>query len=385
MDRLISVANDSEQVSYTYDELNRRLSKKVASSSQQTEERYLYAGQDEIGACDPQGNITQLRVLGIGRGAEIGAAIAIELNGQAFAPIHDHNGNVASLLDNVGNVFETYRYSAFGEEQIYDTNNAPIDASINPWRFSSKRFDPETGFINFGRRYYSPSIGRFVTADPIGYEAGPNLYAYVLNNPLTHLDLYGLWATPCDDDRVINVLRERDGERHRQFEAERRENYYNHFGVHDFQGEYIHLPHGCNTAAQIDAYLDRQGIAANTNPFHVPNSDNYYIENGVKSRNAAVLFVNGILTPFQKCLNIAQRFSCIFGHHNIHFTHNQTRGIVLDILECIAHIVGIPTHSEKKLTEHIRERIESVGGVGSNGLVYLIAHSQGGLILSRAL
>ena len=235
LDRLISVANDSEQVSYTYDELNRRLSKKVASSSQQTEERYLYAGQDEIGACDPQGNIAQLRVLGIGRGAEIGAAIAIELNGQAFAPIHDHNGNVASLLDNVGNVFETYRYSAFGEEQIYDTNNAPIDASINPWRFSSKRFDPETGFINFGRRYYSPSIGRFVTADPIGYEAGPNLYAYVLNNPLTHLDLYGLWATPCDDDRVINVLRERDGERHRQFEAERRENYYNHFGVHDFR------------------------------------------------------------------------------------------------------------------------------------------------------
>jgi RHS repeat-associated protein len=50
---------------------------------------------------------------------------------------------------------------------------------INPWKFSSKRFDPETGFIYFGRRYYDPEIGRLITPDPAGFADGPNLYAYL--------------------------------------------------------------------------------------------------------------------------------------------------------------------------------------------------------------
>ncbi|MGE4574167.1 MAG: RHS repeat-associated core domain-containing protein [Parachlamydia sp.] len=54
------------------------------------------------------------------------------------------------------------------------------------------RTDPETDLIYFGRRYYDTQIARWITADPLGYEAGPNLYAYVNNSPLTSIDLYGL-------------------------------------------------------------------------------------------------------------------------------------------------------------------------------------------------
>jgi hypothetical protein len=46
--------------------------------------------------------------------------------------------------------------------------------------------------VYFGRRYYAPNIGRWITPDPIGFNDGPNLYAYVHNNPLTAIDLYGL-------------------------------------------------------------------------------------------------------------------------------------------------------------------------------------------------
>jgi len=74
-------------------------------------------------------------------------------------------------------VHETYRYSAFGEEQLFDENNTFQDSVSNPWRFSSKRTNPETGFIFFGRRYYSSLIGRFLTPDPVGFSDGPNLYA----------------------------------------------------------------------------------------------------------------------------------------------------------------------------------------------------------------
>jgi len=47
---------------------------------------YLYQGENEIGCADSQGTITELRLLGIGIDAEIGAAIALELQGKTYAP-----------------------------------------------------------------------------------------------------------------------------------------------------------------------------------------------------------------------------------------------------------------------------------------------------------
>ena len=76
-------------------------------------------------------------------------------------------------------------YSAFGEEEL-------SGSVISPWRFASKRFDPESGLIFFGRRYYAPTVGRFLTPDPIGFTDGPNLYSYVHNCPLILVDPYGL-------------------------------------------------------------------------------------------------------------------------------------------------------------------------------------------------
>ena len=47
-------------------------------------------------------------------------------------------------------------------------------------------------FLYNGFRYYDPEIGRYVSADPIGQLGGPNIYAYVLNNPLNAVDPLGL-------------------------------------------------------------------------------------------------------------------------------------------------------------------------------------------------
>jgi RHS repeat-associated protein len=171
LDRLIEVHNGSDVTVYTYDSFHRRLSKKQNGVAI----LYLYQNQNEIGALN-QGEITQLRILGVTYGAEIGGAIALELNGKVYAPIHDPHGNIVALLDTNGNHVEGYRYTAFGEIQVFPENT--VD---NPWRFSSKRYDTETGFVYFGRRYYDPVIGRWTTPDPAGYADGPNLYAYVHN------------------------------------------------------------------------------------------------------------------------------------------------------------------------------------------------------------
>ncbi len=43
----------------------------------------------------------------------------------------------------------------------------------------------ETGLVYFGKRYYDPSIGRWISSDPAGAIDGPNLYAFVHNNPFS--------------------------------------------------------------------------------------------------------------------------------------------------------------------------------------------------------
>ena len=182
LDRIIQVETEGQFFTYSYDERNRRLKK----SSLHNTEFYLYVDQNEVGSCNQEGQLIEYRLLGNARGAEIGGAVALELEGSFYTPIHDFQGSVALLLQSGKQVAASYSYSAFGEETLSNT--------LCPWRFSSKRVDEETGFIYFGRRYFDPTTARWITPDPLGFDAGPNLYAYVLNSPLTHFDTYGLHA-----------------------------------------------------------------------------------------------------------------------------------------------------------------------------------------------
>ncbi|MDB6081211.1 MAG: rhs family protein [Chlamydiia bacterium] len=201
MHRLTEVAEEGSFHScYFYDSLNRRLAKRITywdariggwGTSQLL--RYIYLGEREVGALNEAGELVEFRALGRGKGAEIGASVALELNSKLFCPLHDHRGNIIALIDaESGKVVEAMRYSAFGEERAL-----PKYRNTSPWRFASKRFDKETGFSYFGKRYYLPTAGRWITPDPLGFGDGPNMYAYVLNSPMLLFDPYGL--SFCDD------------------------------------------------------------------------------------------------------------------------------------------------------------------------------------------
>jgi RHS repeat-associated protein len=69
-----------------------------------------------------------------------------------------------------------------------------IETPSSSWRFSSKRHDPESGFIYFGERYYDPGMGRWITRDSLGTADGPNPYAHVKNNPVNSIDPTGLFC-----------------------------------------------------------------------------------------------------------------------------------------------------------------------------------------------
>lgn len=184
LDRLVEVNKGELSYRYIYDAFHRRLSRQVVQSGNEISfQQYLYSNDREIGVLE-EDTISQLRVLGTGIG-DVGAAVLYELAGKQYVPVHDLCGNVSVLVDEDGHV-DVNRYTAFGEELS--------ESKVSPWRFSSKRVDEETGWSYFGRRYYDASWGRWTTADPAWYADGPNLYAYVHNNPHRYCDPDGLSA-----------------------------------------------------------------------------------------------------------------------------------------------------------------------------------------------
>lgn len=63
---------------------------------------------------------------------------------------------------------------------------------MNPFRFTAREFDAETGLSYYRARYYDPTTGRFLSEDPIEFHAGIDFYRYVGNNPTTLDDPSGL-------------------------------------------------------------------------------------------------------------------------------------------------------------------------------------------------
>src|SRR6202166_2046285 len=79
-----------------------------------------------------------------------------------------------------------YTYDSFGKL------TASTGSLVNPFQYTGREFDTETGLYYYRARYYDPSVGRFASLDPEGYADGPDPYVYVGNNPLISVDPLGL-------------------------------------------------------------------------------------------------------------------------------------------------------------------------------------------------
>jgi RHS repeat-associated protein len=101
---------------------------------------------------------------------------------------YDGNGNVVALVSaNTGTETARYEYGPFGEP-IRVTGPA---AALNPFRFSTKRTDSTTDLVLYEYRAYSPTIGRWVSRDPIEEEGGVNLAGVAGNDFLNSFDVLG--------------------------------------------------------------------------------------------------------------------------------------------------------------------------------------------------
>ena len=166
--------SDQKRVSYLYDPFGRCLVRKLLDSKSKkvlSTERLLFLGDQEIGSLDENSKIQQLKIPGIEGEQFSSQSISIELNGQYYTPAHNIEGNLIALVDPTSlNIVESYTYTAFGEEIVYDSLGIPGKESKlnNPWRYREKRKDPTTGFLLFGCRHYDPEVGRWISPDPLG-------------------------------------------------------------------------------------------------------------------------------------------------------------------------------------------------------------------------
>jgi RHS repeat-associated protein len=62
----------------------------------------------------------------------------------------------------------------------------------NPFRYTGREWDSETGIYYYRARYYDQQVGRFWSEDPIQWGAGPNAYRYTRNQPNNLVDPTGL-------------------------------------------------------------------------------------------------------------------------------------------------------------------------------------------------
>ena len=187
---------------FKYDYLGRRVQKRSENVTAGTDvySRYLYDGNNLIAEFNATsttiGSLLRSYTWGLDLAGSltatggVGALVQItdHATSTSYFPTFDGNGNVASLLNaSSGAVVAAYEYSPFGEL----LRCAGSYATSNPFRFSTKFTDDESGLVYYGHRYYSPGLGRFINRDPIEEAGGLNLYGFCGNDGVNGIDCLG--------------------------------------------------------------------------------------------------------------------------------------------------------------------------------------------------
>lgn len=163
---------------YTYDPFGRRISKSVNG----TATYYFYDNEDILFEYDATGVIGNRYAHGLG----IDEPLALITEKGVYFYHADGLGSITSLTDSASKAVQTYEYDSFGK--LKDLKNR----IKQPYTFTGREWDRETGTYYFRARTLDPVAGRFTQKDPIGFSGGVNNYVYVKDRPTVFIDPWGL-------------------------------------------------------------------------------------------------------------------------------------------------------------------------------------------------
>ena len=177
-------------VEFVYDGFDRRIKKSIGIDSSNTDDvthtHFIYDREDVIAefvAMGTDGALTN-RYL---HGPAVDQIFAQQHGSNSLWYLADHVGSVRDLTDSAGNVTDHLVYDSFGNLM----NTSDVSFALR-YQFTGREFDAELGVYYNRARYYDPSLGRFMSEDPIGLASlDSNAYRYAFNSPLTYTDPSG--------------------------------------------------------------------------------------------------------------------------------------------------------------------------------------------------
>lgn len=199
--RLVKVTKTADDaattVEFKYDPFGRRIEKKITEDGITSTIKYFYDNEDILFEYDEDGNTGNYYVHGPG----IDEPLAL-INNKGTLYYHaDGLGTIVALTDERGGVVQEYEYDSFGN--LKDQKNR----IKQPYTYTSREWDRETGLYYYRARYYDAEVGRFTTKDPIGFEGGDvNLYGYIGNNPINKKDPLGLKEKENDGKKIKEIV-----------------------------------------------------------------------------------------------------------------------------------------------------------------------------------